>query len=69
MGRDAKRNTVNYTQRRGHKVVNKVKTDNPEKRAKEHGQQGKGFAIMTNSFEVCRNPASKKEKSGIDIEK
>jgi hypothetical protein len=68
MGRDAKRNTVNYDLRRGSKVVHKGKTDNPEKRTKEPTQQGKRFTISDTGFEVCRNPASKSEKSGIDID-
>ena len=69
MGRDAKKNTVKYPLRRDRKVVYKGKTNNPEKRAKEHTQQGKRFTISTTSFEVCRNTTSKREKSGIDIDK
>ena len=69
MGRDAKRDSVNYDLRRGSKVVHKGKTDDREKRAKEPTQQGKRFTISTTSFEVCRNPASKREKSGNDIDK
>ena len=68
MGRDAKRNTVKYALRRDSKVVHKGKTDDPEKRVKKPTQQGKRFTISTTSFEVCRNPASKSEKSDIDID-
>jgi len=68
MGRDAKRNTVKYALRRDSKVVHKGKTDDQEKRVKKPTQQGKRFTISTTSFEVCRNPASKSEKSGIDID-
>ena len=68
MGREAKKATVNYDLRRGSKVVHKGKTDDTEKRAKEPTQQGKRFTISTNSFEVCRNPASKSEKSENDVD-
>jgi hypothetical protein len=68
MGRgDAKKTAVNYDKRRGGKVDYQGKTKNPEKQAKEPKQKGKRFTISTSDFEVCRNPASKKEKSGIDI--
>ncbi len=68
MGRDAKRNTVKYALRRDSKVVHKGKTDDPEKRVKKPTKQGKRFTISTTNFEVCRNPTSKSEKSGIDID-
>ena len=68
MGRDAKKTTVKYDLRRGSKVVHKGKTDDTEKRVKKPTQQGKRFTISTTSFEVCRNPASKSEKSDIDID-
>jgi hypothetical protein len=68
VGRDAKRNTVKYALRRDSKVVHKGKTDDQEKRVKKPTQQGKRFTISTTSFEVCRNPASKSDKSGIDID-
>jgi hypothetical protein len=61
MGRESKKATVNYAKRRGGKVVNIGKTDNPEKQAKAPTQQGKRFTIPTTSFEVCR-PTTKKEK-------
>ena len=68
MGRNAKRDSVNYDLRRVSKVVHKGKTDDPERRAKAPMQQGKRFTISDTSFEVCRNPASKSEKSGNDID-
>jgi threonine dehydratase len=61
MGRESKKATVNYTKRRGGKVVYKGKTDDPEKQAKEPTQQGKRFTIPATSFQVCR-PATKKEQ-------
>lgn len=69
MGRDSKKSSINYDLLRGSKVVHKGKTDDPEKRAMAPTQQGKRFTISTTSFEVCRNPASKREKPGNDIEK
>jgi len=68
MGRDSKRDSVNYDLRRTSKVVHKGKTDTTEKRAKEPPKQGKRFTISTTNFEVCRNPASKREKSDSDNE-
>jgi hypothetical protein len=70
MGRgDARKTTVNYTQRSRHKVVNKAKTNDPEKQTKKPTQQGKRFTISTTTFEVCRNTPSKKEEPGIKSNK
>lgn len=66
MGRRAKRDTVNYTLRRGRKVVYKGITTNPERRAAEHKRSGKKFTSMTTSVKVSRKTAQKREKSGID---
>lgn len=65
MGRRAKRDTVIYTLRRGHKVVYKGITNNPERRASEHRRTGKKFTSMTTSVRVSRKTASKREKDSV----
>lgn len=65
MGRRAKRDTVNYTLRRGRKVVYKGISNNPERRAAEHRRSGKKFTGLTTSVKVGRKTASKREKSGV----
>ena len=66
MGKRAKRDTVNYTLRRGRKVVYKGITNNPERRAFEHKRSGKKYTSMTTSVKVSHKTAQKREKSGIE---
>jgi len=65
MGRRAKRDTVNYTLRRGRKVVYKGITKNPKKRASDHKRSGKKFTSMTTSVKVSRKTAMKREKARL----
>jgi len=65
MGKRAKRDTVNYTLRRGSKVVYKGITNNPERRVAEHKREGKKFTSMTTGVKVSRKTAQKREKAGI----
>ena len=60
-----KQDTVNYTLRKGRKVVYKGITNNPERRAAEHRAEGKKFTSMTISRKVSRETAIKREKSAV----
>lgn len=60
-----KQDTVNYTLRKGRKVVYKGITNNPERRAAEHKVEGKKFTSMTTSRRVSRSTAIKREKIQI----
>ncbi len=61
----AKRDTVNYTLRKGRKKVYEGITNTLDRRPKEHKRDGKKFTSVTKSRKVSRETARKREKEGI----
>ena len=61
-----KRNTVTYDLKRGHKVVYKGTTNNPEEREQQHRDQGKRFdRLLVTSSRMTGDGAKKKEEKNL----
>lgn len=61
------RDTVTYDLKRRGKIVYRGTTDNPERRAQEHKDDGKRFTTMTvTSRKMTEDGAQKKEATALE---
>lgn len=62
-----KRDTVTYDLKQGNKVVYRGMTNNPEKRAQEHRDEGKDFdCLVPTSRKMTPEGAKKRESESLE---